>query len=942
MENSPGKTGGTAVVPVPQKETQEQKVRLQIVLLFYDHTDSEWGKTLEDGFVCIQKSKQLRKVPFEIEGIESSNNEIIEKELLPIKEIIEIPKGKKSSEITKLQQNILDLVNREKCSNSNKIILDILCPTDNKTIGQKDIYLTFLFDKSFAKQLSRYIDVKKSTISLLYPLEDKPNDSNNTSKDEDKSPKDENKPTKLDVKIAALMSHYVYFYLDWLEYVHVHVHGVSRYLNNQKNEDEKEQEKEIIKEFDFFNERGMFLFIGFKKGIFAIGGKEKVKYRVINRLREIAKVVSYSGGENTEIRKQFEEFIDIRRNIVNKAQSKVIQKLKEFPQKVKEKFHKSTPKSTNEWKDEGICERIKEYLDSELNKEYKIEEAIIPKVVKDSAKIAFLPFTVIVEICGIRDRIVSKSIYDEYKKSTNEKIDKIYDGLKKSLEETHPLGAILDDNKDFVKKFIYVSLINIEGLIYEKKYDNKTAMNQFIRIMDEIIASYIYMRILLDCKKNGRPVGFYDLYDKFGYWDYLKDQDLKEEAKHWYVSHPYIIYKNDYAKLEKKAKDNSVSIDAQKPYKKILWVLPRKTDEIFIAIDEKLLKNCDAKMSENQNAHEKLSETNNHIETVEKRWLVYNTVLTHGMDQLSGYGGLLFTKVDENGKAKKFAYCTKGTDVNSLNDWLFVDVLQGVTGFSLQHLHNVKNAITINKKVEEYDKKTPLFYCGHSLGGGLASACAIASKGRHAITFNAAGLNFLGVLATRTIGGFNYGLDVTNKVHPIRIDGEAIDALMVFSFIVLAHLNERAYGNAELILKLKGRGLGSFIWLANLDEMGAKHGINNFLYKPLMDALDIVDKKTIKYPVEDVNLKNTSIASLGSDQFDMVDKTDGRVFISGNYVLKFKNSNNEPVVYKSILKCSYEDVMKLFSEVHIKKLHPSMKESAKKYLKKMYGFECPD
>ena len=91
----------------------------------------------------------FHEVPFEIEGIESSNNEIIEKELLPIKEIIEIPKGKKSSEITKLQQNILDLVNREKCSNSNKIILDILCPTDNKTIGQKDIYLTFLFDLYF-------------------------------------------------------------------------------------------------------------------------------------------------------------------------------------------------------------------------------------------------------------------------------------------------------------------------------------------------------------------------------------------------------------------------------------------------------------------------------------------------------------------------------------------------------------------------------------------------------------------------------------------------------------------------------------------------------------------------------------------------------------------------------------------------------------------------
>lgn len=831
MENSPGKTGGTAVVKESQKETQEQKVRLQIVLLFYDHTDSEWGKTLEDGFVCIQESKQLTKVPFEIEGIESSNNEILKQYLLPIKEIIEIPKGKKSSEITKLQQIILDLVKFEICSNSNKIILDILCPTDNKTIGQKDIYLTFLFDKSFAKQLSRYIDVKKSTISLLYPLEDKPNDSNNTSKDEDKSPKDENKPTKLDVKIAALMSHYVYFYLDWLEYYHVHVNGIGKRIMEKviKKKNEVNDVIEIINEFNIIN--GFFA-AGFN-GIITIG-ETKVKGRIINRLREIARASNYLKDNKVD-------------NLYCSFNEIVSGKEKDI-----EDFTNSIFDSIGNKKDESIQVIIKNKISKELQK-----------------------------------------LKAEHNKTKNDN-DRLI-------------------NKENFKKFI-----------------------------NDILALDVYVDILLYCKENKRPVGFYDLYDKFGYWDYLKDQDLKEEAKHWYVSHPYIIYKNDYAKLEKKAKDNSVSIDAQKPYKKILWVLPRKTDEIFIAIDEKLLKNCDAKMSENQNAHEKLSETNNHIETVEKRWLVYNTVLTHGMDQLSGYGGLLFTKVDENGKAKKFAYCTKGTDVNSLNDWLFVDVLQGVTGFSLQHLHNVKNAITINKKVEEYDNKTPLFYCGHSLGGGLASACAIASKGRHAITFNAAGLNFLGVLATRTIGGFNYGLDVTNKVHPIRIDGEAIDALMVFSFIVLAHLNERAYGNAELILKLKGRGLGSFFWLANLDEMGAKHGINNFLYKPLMDALDIVDKKTIKYPVEDVNLKNTSIASLGSDQFDMVDKTDGRVFISGNYVLKFKNSNNEPVVYKSILKCSYEDVMKLFSEVHIKKLHPSMKESAKKYLRKMYGFECPD
>ena len=827
MRNSPGKTGGTAVVKESQKETQEQKVRLQIVLLFYDHTDSEWGKTFEDGFVCIQESKQLRKVPFEIEGTESSNNEILRQYLLPIKEIIEIPKGKKSSEITKLQQIILDLVKFEICSNNNKIILDILCPTDNKTNGPKDIYLTFLFDKSFAKQLSRYIDIKKSTISLLYKQEDKKSGQGT-----------EDKPTKLDVKIAALMSHYVYFYLDWLEYYHVHVNGIVKRIMGKviKKKNADNDVIEIINEFNIIN--GFFT-AGFN-GLITIG-ETKVKGRIINRLREIARASNYLKDNKVD-------------NLYCSFDKIVSGKEKDI-----EDFTNSLFDSISNEKNKSIQVIIKNKISKELQK-----------------------------------------LKAEHNKTKNDN-DRLI-------------------NKENFKKFI-----------------------------NDILALDVYVDILLYCKENKRPVGFYDLYDKFGYWDYLKDQDLKEEAKHWYESHPYIIYKNDYAKLEKKAKDNSVSIDAQKPYKKILWVLPRKTDEIFIAIDEKLLKNCDAKMSENQNAHEKLSETNNHIETVEKRWLVYNTVLTHGMDQLSGYGGLLFTKVDENGKAKKFAYCTKGTDVNSFNDWFFEDVLQGVTGFSLQHLHNVKNAITINKKVEEYDEKIPLFYCGHSLGGGLASACAIASKGRHAITFNAAGLNFLGVLATRTIGGFNYGWDVPNKVHPIRIDGEAIDALMVFSFFVLAHLNERAYGNAVLILKLKKRDSG---W--DLSESFAKHGINNFLYKPLMDALDIVDEWTVKCPVDAGNAPKPSIASLGSVEFEMdkgktkkkTKKTneikEERIFTSGNYVLKFNSGKNGLISYKSILKCSYEDVMKLFSEVHIKKLHPSMKESAKEYLKKMYGFECPD
>lgn len=843
MENKSSASGLTEAISINKdgkNESQKKNLRLQFVLLFYDHKD--WGKLQKDneGFIC-QKSSKMKEYPFEIKGGTLSEDEIVEQYLFPIQEKLQLKKGRISTEIMVFQKNIIRKTESIKIRYSSgspkidKIYLDILYPTDNLNIGLKDIYLSFLFDRRFASELGKYIDVKKSSISILYPHKEK-------SKGNDNGGSASNfKPSKLDAQIAALMSHYVYFYLDWLEYYRVHVNGIGKRISEKilSKKDNVDDVNEIINEYNIIN--------GFFSASFAgiiTFGETKVKGRIINRLREIAYATNYILVKN----KLTAEKID---NLYKDFKECVID-----PNKI-----------------DVFCSNLDDYL---------------------------------------------------YKKG-NEFKEKIEKNVKSER------GILWGVVKNVLNKTLFRLLKGEEKIELESK-------ERFRKFINDICALDVYVDILLESKKKKRPVGFYELYDKFGYWDYMEDETLKNEAKQWYVSHPYIIYKNDYDILEKLAKEEDISLIEGKPrpYNKILWLLPRKTNEIFIAIEENLLspKNddegnkidtADTQTYKDNNSQEIKADGNPNTGNAEKRWLVYNTILTHGMDQLSGYGGLLFTKVGRNGNAEKFAYCTKGTDVNSFNDWILVDLMQGITGFSLQHLHNVKNAITINKKVGN----KPLFYCGHSLGGGLASACAIASKGRHAITFNAAGLNFLGVIATRTLGGCNYGGDVPKMVHPIRIDGEAIDLVMLISFLILAHLNERAYGEAPLILKLKGRGLGSFLYDGS--EMGAKHGINNFLYKPLMEALEIVEKKTIKYPVEDVNLKNTSISTLGVDDFKMVEKTDGKVFIEGDYSLTF-NPGSECIIFKSCLKCSYEDVKKLFS---------GMNESAKIYLKETYDFECP-
>ena len=124
----------------------------------------------------------------------------------------------------------------------------------------------------------------------------------------------------------------------------------------------------------------------------------------------------------------------------------------------------------------------------------------------------------------------------------------------------------------------------------------------------------------------------------------------------------------------------------------------------------------------------------------------------------------------------KFAYCTAGTNVTSIADW-FSNLSQGLIGWAPQYVQSVKNA----KILDECIGHNVLLFIGHSLGGGLASNNALVTKYRHAITFNAAGLNILRVKATLLINNSGDLFHINERrarIHPYIIRGEILHSIL--------------------------------------------------------------------------------------------------------------------------------------------------------------------
>jgi len=133
----------------------------------------------------------------------------------------------------------------------------------------------------------------------------------------------------------------------------------------------------------------------------------------------------------------------------------------------------------------------------------------------------------------------------------------------------------------------------------------------------------------------------------------------------------------------------------------------------------------------------------------------------------TGYRGVLFEGV-YNGNTE-YIYATAGTD--DIHD-VFQDVGQ-LKGISTQYRDTVKIADDLAKKYEGVS------FTGHSLGGGLAAANALAVEGK-AVTFNAAGLSLF-TKSNLGLGGKNADIsayivkgELVDRLQPIKADGKRI------------------------------------------------------------------------------------------------------------------------------------------------------------------------
>ena len=154
----------------------------------------------------------------------------------------------------------------------------------------------------------------------------------------------------------------------------------------------------------------------------------------------------------------------------------------------------------------------------------------------------------------------------------------------------------------------------------------------------------------------------------------------------------------------------------------------------------------------------------------------------------SGFYSRLYRLVDEKGTAQKYMYCTAGTNVLSIADW-FSNFAQGLVGFAPQYYQSVRNAKVLDKVL----KNDILLFIGHSLGGGLASNNALVTLSRHAITFNAAGLNPLRIPMTVLCNNpkeFFHISEAKQRIHARIIEGEILH-------LSLAILGELPFGQEE-------------------------------------------------------------------------------------------------------------------------------------------------
>ncbi len=126
----------------------------------------------------------------------------------------------------------------------------------------------------------------------------------------------------------------------------------------------------------------------------------------------------------------------------------------------------------------------------------------------------------------------------------------------------------------------------------------------------------------------------------------------------------------------------------------------------------------------------------------------------------TGFKSKLYERTKDDGTVE-YTYATAGTDGLSKKDWK--NNKDQLKGESEQYDQSIANAKDISDKLGDSE----LTFTGHSLGGGLASANALAT-GKNALTFNAAGLS------KETIEKHKLKETVGQSINAFVVKGEAL------------------------------------------------------------------------------------------------------------------------------------------------------------------------
>jgi type VI secretion system secreted protein VgrG len=126
--------------------------------------------------------------------------------------------------------------------------------------------------------------------------------------------------------------------------------------------------------------------------------------------------------------------------------------------------------------------------------------------------------------------------------------------------------------------------------------------------------------------------------------------------------------------------------------------------------------------------------------------------------------------VEGSGDDARYVVSMRGTRFESLSDW----TTNAQQAFGADSAH-YRSALLVGERVGRSELADQVSFTGHSLGGGLASAAAIAA-GRPADTFNASGLHGDTIAQGEAIRTAN-GTTTQAAVQAYYVDGEILSSI---------------------------------------------------------------------------------------------------------------------------------------------------------------------